>query len=102
MILIYLSIKIFLFRVSISNDNENVRRRSFRKSVSILGAIVVSTSQKAALQVTRRGLTMFEKLNIPVIGLIHNMSHIQCSNCSKLTSMFGDHLLEFSRNASKL
>lgn len=61
----------------------------------------MSTGQKAALQVTRRGITMFEKLQIPVIGLIHNMSHIRCTKCSNQISMFGDHFSEFSKSISE-
>ncbi|KAK7576235.1 hypothetical protein V9T40_012521 [Parthenolecanium corni] len=71
---------------------------SLHQNIPIAGAIVVSTGQKAALQVTRRGITMFEKLQIPVIGLIHNMSHIRCTKCSNQISMFGDHFSEFSKS----
>lgn len=40
---------------------------------------------------------MFEKLQIPVFGIIHNMSSVVCSKCSHKTPLFGDHFDEFSK-----
>lgn len=50
---------------------------------------MVSTPQKAAAQVARRGATMLQKLSVPIIGLVENMSSIQCSNCSYNIPLFG-------------
>lgn len=66
-----------------------------------LGALVVSTGQKASLQVARRGITMFEKLQIPVFGIVHNMSSVICTKCSNKTPLFGDHFEEFSKTNGK-
>lgn len=55
-----------------------------------LGAIVVTTPQSAALQVTKRGVNMFEKLKVPIIGLVENMSHAMCSKCGTKNFIFGN------------
>ncbi|KAL3276784.1 hypothetical protein HHI36_012151 [Cryptolaemus montrouzieri] len=62
---------------------------SLIQNLPITGAILVTTPQVAALQVTRRGATMFEKLSIPVIGILENMSSISCPNCSTEIPLFG-------------
>ncbi|KAI8437124.1 hypothetical protein MSG28_010474 [Choristoneura fumiferana] len=54
---------------------------SLAQNLPIDGALVVTTPQSAALQVTRRGVNMFEKLKVPIIGLVENMSHAICSEC---------------------
>ena len=45
------------------------------------GAVIVSTPQDLALEDARKGVDMFSKVNIPVLGLIENMSQFVCSNC---------------------
>lgn len=69
---------------------------SLVQNIPIAGTIIVSTGQKASLQVTKRGITMFEKLHIPVLGIVHNMSSIRCSNCLKNTTIFGNDIQNFS------
>lgn len=54
------------------------------------GAIVVTTPQSAALQVTKRGINMFEKLKVPIIGIVENMSHAICSQCGTKNFIFGN------------
>ena len=53
------------------------------------GAILVSTPQDIALIDTRKGLAMFQKMNVPVLGLIENMSYHICSNCGHEEDIFG-------------
>jgi ATP-binding protein involved in chromosome partitioning len=53
------------------------------------GAVIVSTPQDIALIDARRGITMFQKVNIPLLGLIENMSSFCCPTCSHVTPIFG-------------
>ncbi|WOI33184.1 iron-sulfur cluster carrier protein ApbC [Tritonibacter scottomollicae] len=53
------------------------------------GAIVVSTPQDVALIDARKGIDMFQKLNVPILGLIENMSTHICSNCGHEEHIFG-------------
>lgn len=58
--------------------------------ILIAGALVVTTPQSAALQVTKRGVNMFEKLKVPIIGLVENMSHAICTQCGSKNYVFGN------------
>lgn len=60
------------------------------QNLPISGVIMVTTPQKAAVQVTRRGATMLEKLGIPIIGLVSNMSSVQCPQCNSSIPVFGN------------
>lgn len=53
------------------------------------GAIVVSTPQDVALIDARKGIDMFKKLNVPILGMIENMSTHICSNCGHEEHVFG-------------
>ncbi len=53
------------------------------------GAVVVSTPQDVALIDARKGIDMFHKLNVPILGLIENMSTHICSNCGHEEHIFG-------------
>ena len=57
--------------------------------VSLSGAVIVSTPQDIALIDARRGVRMFEKTLVPVLGLIENMSTFCCPNCGHTTELFG-------------
>jgi ATP-binding protein involved in chromosome partitioning len=57
--------------------------------VPLRGAVIVSTPQDVALIDARRGVRMFEKVNVPVLGLIENMSTFCCPNCGHTTPIFG-------------
>ncbi|MBB2202667.1 Mrp/NBP35 family ATP-binding protein [Gluconacetobacter tumulisoli] len=59
------------------------------QKVSLAGAIVVSTPQDIALLDARRGVTMFAKMNVPVLGVVENMSYFCCPNCGHRTDLFG-------------
>ena len=59
------------------------------QQVPLSGAIIVSTPQDLALIDARKGLNMFRKTDIPVIGLIENMSYFICSKCGERHEIFG-------------
>jgi ATP-binding protein involved in chromosome partitioning len=54
-----------------------------------IGAIIVTTPQDIALLDVHRGIEMFKKVNIPVFGVIQNMSVFQCPNCGHKIHIFG-------------
>ena len=59
------------------------------QQVPLSGAIIVSTPQDLALIDARKGLNMFKKTDIPVIGIIENMSYFICSKCGERHEIFG-------------
>ncbi len=58
--------------------------------VQMAGAIVVSTPQEMALEDARKAINMFRKVNVPVLGLVENMSWFRCDNCDKRHYLFGE------------
>jgi ATP-binding protein involved in chromosome partitioning len=52
------------------------------------GAIIVTTPQDVSLKIARRGLRMFEKVHVPILGIIENMSTFTCPHCGKDTDVF--------------
>ncbi|HTY68045.1 MAG TPA: iron-sulfur cluster carrier protein ApbC [Alphaproteobacteria bacterium] len=58
--------------------------------VPVTGAVIVSTPQDIALLDARKGLNMFRKVEVPVLGIIENMSYHVCSNCGHVEHIF-DH-----------
>ena len=59
--------------------------------LKVRGAIIVSTSQDLALIDVKKGISMFHKVNIPIVGLVENMSVFICPNCNHKEHLFGDH-----------
>lgn len=59
------------------------------QAVPLKGAVIVSTPQDLALIDARRGLAMFTKVNVPVLGIIENMSYFQCPECGTRSDIFG-------------
>jgi ATP-binding protein involved in chromosome partitioning len=57
--------------------------------VPLAGAVIVSTPQDVALIDARRGVRMFEKVGVPVLGLVENMSFYCCPNCGHREDLFG-------------
>ena len=57
--------------------------------VSLAGAVIVSTPQDIALADARRGVRMFERTRVPVLGLVENMSYFCCPNCGHRAEIFG-------------
>jgi len=60
------------------------------QKAKIDGAVIVSTPQDIALLDARKGLKMFEKVGIPILGIIENMSTHICSNCGHAEAVFGE------------
>ena len=54
------------------------------------GAIIVTTPQAVALLDAKKGLEMFRKVNVPILGVIENMSVYHCSNCGQDAYLFGE------------
>ncbi len=57
--------------------------------IAVTGAIIVSTPQDVALIDARKGLNMFRRVEIPVLGLVENMSYFLCPNCGERSEIFG-------------
>nr|WP_246658091.1 Mrp/NBP35 family ATP-binding protein [Afipia massiliensis] len=55
----------------------------------LAGAVIVSTPQDIALIDARRGIEMFKKVNVPILGLIENMASFCCPACNHVTPIFG-------------
>ncbi|KNC74929.1 iron-sulfur protein NUBPL, partial [Sphaeroforma arctica JP610] len=62
---------------------------SISQEITIDGAVIVSTPQDLALADARRGVTMFHKVDVPIFGVVQNMSHFECPKCSHTTHIFG-------------
>ncbi len=58
------------------------------QQVALAGAVIVSTPQDIALIDARRGLAMFQKVNVPVLGIIENMSYFLCPHCGERSDIF--------------
>lgn len=59
------------------------------QKVPLSGAVIVSTPQDIALIDARKAVAMFEKVNVPILGMIENMSTYQCPNCGHEEHIFG-------------
>ena len=59
------------------------------QKANLAGAIIVSTPQDIALIDARRGIKMFEQVNVPVLGIIENMSYFACPHCGEHSNIFG-------------
>ena len=59
------------------------------QKVPVTGAVIVTTPQDIALLDARKGLKMFEKVGIPILGIVENMSTHICSNCGHQEAIFG-------------
>ena len=59
------------------------------QQVPLAGGVVVTTPQDVALLDVRRGITMFEQLQAPVLGVVENMSYHVCSGCGARAELFG-------------
>ncbi len=61
---------------------------SLAQVITMSGALIVTTPQDVALQDVRRAVSMFEKVKVPVLGVVENMSVFVCPHCSKETEIF--------------
>ncbi|HET7493096.1 MAG TPA: P-loop NTPase [Bradyrhizobium sp.] len=59
------------------------------QNVPLKGAVIISTPQDLSLIDARRGLAMFQKVNVPVFGIVENMSYFQCPHCGTQSDIFG-------------
>jgi ATP-binding protein involved in chromosome partitioning len=59
------------------------------QNVPITGAVIVTTPQEIALMDARKGLKMFEKVSVPVLGIVENMSLYVCPDCGHTAHIFG-------------
>jgi ATP-binding protein involved in chromosome partitioning len=62
---------------------------SLSQTVPVAGAVVVSTPQQVSLADSRRAVRMYQKLSIPTLGIIENMSHFVCPSCHHEADIFG-------------
>ena len=61
---------------------------SLAQLVPVTGAVIVTTPQEVALSDSRRGLAMFQKVNVPILGIVENMSTFHCPHCHHETTIF--------------
>ena len=59
------------------------------QTIPVTGIIIVTTPQDVAMNVAVKALGMFSKLNVPIVGVIENMSYFQCPHCSERINIFG-------------
>ena len=59
------------------------------QAVPISGVVLVTTPQDVALSDVAKALSMLQRLNVPVIGLVENMSYFQCPHCGTRSDIFG-------------
>ncbi len=62
---------------------------STAQEAPIAGAVIVTTPNSVSLEDAMKAVTMFEKLNVPIFGLIENMSYFICPHCGERTEIFG-------------
>jgi len=61
---------------------------SLAQQVKLNGVVIVTTPQKVAIEISRKGLEMFNTVNVPILGVVENMSGFTCSHCEKVTAIF--------------
>jgi ATP-binding protein involved in chromosome partitioning len=62
---------------------------SISQTIPVAGAVLVTTPQTVSIADTRRAVRMYEKLNVPALGLVENMSHFVCPKCHTESDIFG-------------
>ncbi len=60
------------------------------QNVPMAGAVIVTTPQDVALIDARKALAMFQKMDVPVLGIVENMSYFECPSCGHVEHIFGD------------
>jgi ATP-binding protein involved in chromosome partitioning len=63
---------------------------SLAQGARLAGAVIVSTPQDLALIDARRGVAMFRKVDVPILGVVENMAHFVCDECGKRHAIFGE------------
>jgi ATP-binding protein involved in chromosome partitioning len=59
------------------------------QKVQLAGAVIVTTPQDVALADARKGVAMFRKVGVPVLGIVENMSYFECPHCARRSEIFG-------------
>jgi ATP-binding protein involved in chromosome partitioning len=62
---------------------------SLSQTIPLTGAVIVSTPQDLALTVASKAIAMFRKLNVPILGIVENMSYYVCPQCGHREEIFG-------------
>jgi ATP-binding protein involved in chromosome partitioning len=62
---------------------------SLSQTIPLTGAVIVSTPQDLALTVASKAIAMFQKLNVPILGIVENMSYFVCPHCGQREDIFG-------------
>jgi len=62
---------------------------SLSQTIPLTGAVIVSTPQDLALSVASKAIVMFQKLNVPILGIVENMSYYLCPKCGNREEIFG-------------
>jgi ATP-binding protein involved in chromosome partitioning len=62
---------------------------SLCQTVPLDGGVIVTTPQEASLGVVRKGIAMFQKVNVPILGIVENMSYYICPHCNSQDHIFG-------------
>ena len=62
---------------------------SLVQSTFVHGAVIVTTPQEVAVGDALRGVRMFQRVNVPVLGIVENMSYLECQHCGKPSPIFG-------------
>jgi ATP-binding protein involved in chromosome partitioning len=62
---------------------------SLSQTIPLTGAVIVSTPQDLALTVASKAIAMFQKLNVPILGIVENMSYYLCPKCGHREEIFG-------------
>ncbi|MGH9471060.1 MAG: Mrp/NBP35 family ATP-binding protein, partial [Terriglobia bacterium] len=62
---------------------------SLSQTIPLTGAVIISTPQDVALSVASKAIAMFQKLNVPILGVVENMSYYSCPHCGQREDIFG-------------
>jgi ATP-binding protein involved in chromosome partitioning len=60
------------------------------QTVPLGGVVIVTTPQEASLNIATKALAMFRKLNVPILGIVENMSYFSCPHCGEKTYIFSE------------
>ncbi|HEX5481267.1 MAG TPA: Mrp/NBP35 family ATP-binding protein [Terriglobia bacterium] len=75
---------------------------SLSQTIPLTGAVIVSTPQDIALSVASKAIAMFNKLNVPILGVVENMSYYTCPHCGQREDIFGHGGARAAANRMKL
>ena len=70
---------------------------SLCQTVPLDGGLIVTTPQEASIGVVRKGIEMFKKVNVPILGIVENMSYFICDNCNQKHHIFSEDGVNDSR-----